>query len=88
MCPDRILGVWTATHHNGWITTAAENPDGTYSAWAAPEGQTVPADYLEDGPEHARIAAEYALRQKTGHQCSDQCSGWTFHEHVIDTPEH
>ena len=32
LTPTRTLAVWTATHHNGWITTAAENADGTYSA--------------------------------------------------------
>ena len=81
--PTRAFAVWIATHHNGWITTAAENADGTYSAWAAPIDSTPTVDYLEDGAAHARIAAEYALTRKTGHQCSEQCSGWTVHEHVI-----
>jgi hypothetical protein len=74
--PERTLPVWRATHDNGWITTAAENADGTYSAWAAPADGSIALDYLEDGPEHARIAAEYALKRKTGHRCPAECSGW------------
>ena len=86
--PERVLAIWTATHDNGWTTTAAENADGTYSAWAAPaDWSVVLRDYLEDSPEHARIAAEYALKQKTGHECSEQCSGWTYHEHAIESDE-
>jgi hypothetical protein len=85
--PKRIVGVWIATHDNGWMTVVIENTDGTYSACAAPTNEEAAIDYLEDCPEHARIAAEYALKQKTGHECSEQCSGWTYHEHVLETSD-
>lgn len=81
----RALAVWTAAHDNGWTTNALENLDGTFSAWAAPDPATVAIDYIEDGPEHAKIAAEYALRQKTGHtRCSAGCSGWQLHFHEVE----
>lgn len=80
----RQMALWSATHDNGWETTAAENVDGTFSAWAAPIDQTVPVDYVEDGPENAKRAADFVLRRKTGHDhCSDKCSGWTLHTHTI-----
>ena len=73
------MAVWIAEHDNGWITAVIENLDGTYSASAAPTKEQAAIDYLKDDPEHARIAAEYALKRKTGHQCSERCSGWTRH---------
>jgi hypothetical protein len=82
------LAVWTATHDNGWETTVSENVDHTFSAWAAPFTGPVRIDYVEDGPENAMRAAEFALRRKTGHdQCSRVCSGWTRHSHTIDVGE-
>jgi hypothetical protein len=56
----RIVSVWSADHDNGWTTTVSENPDGTSAAWAAPRNTTMAVDYIEDEPEHARIAPEYA----------------------------
>jgi hypothetical protein len=77
----RQFAVWTASHDNGWTTGATENPDGTFSAWATSEpAGAIRPDYIEDGPENAMRAAEYALEQKTGHaQCSRACSGWQMH---------
>ena len=79
----RPLTIWTNLHHNGWITNAAENADGTFAAWAAPEATVVlVADYIEDGPENARRAAEFALKQKSGReQCSSSCTGWSVYFH-------
>lgn len=72
------LEVWTARHDNGWLAQAIENPDGTYAAWALPEGTTVSGpDYLEMDAETAKQAADFALSRKSGHRtCSAACSRW------------
>ena len=81
----RELVKWTALHDNGWVTHARENLGGTYSAWAAPEGVHSSPDSVEDGPDNAKAAAEYALRTKSGHaECSPQCSGWEWHLYAFD----
>ncbi|MGH9310590.1 MAG: hypothetical protein ACRD1U_14530 [Vicinamibacterales bacterium] len=78
----RPLAAWTARHDNGWVATVLETPNGLYSAWVGREGEAISVDYVEDSPEHAQIAAEFALKQRTGHaQCSAQCSGWLLHTH-------
>ena len=83
----RPLAVWTNIHDNGWVAHAVENPDGTFAAWAAPDATgTAVADYVEDGPENAKRAAEFALTQKSGHQqCSPSCTGWQVHFHDHET---
>ena len=75
------LAVWTNIHDNGWITIAAEAPDGTFVGWAAPaETSNVTVDYIEDGPENAMRAAEFALGRKSGHAaCSTRWTGWLLH---------
>ena len=30
----RRLVIWQAKHDNGWISVVAEQPDGTFVAWA------------------------------------------------------
>ena len=82
----RMLIVWTARHDNGWTTVAFERDDGEFCAGAAPPGVNgVRLEYVEDGPEHAKIAAEFDLKQKTGHErCSANCSGWEAHTHEVD----
>ena len=74
----RRLDIWTEKHDNGWLTQAIENLDGTYAAWALPEGTAVPGpEYVEMDAENAKRAAEFALARQTGHrQCSSACSGW------------
>jgi len=79
-----MLVAWTAQHDNGWVTTVLETPSGSFSAWVAREGEASSVDYAEDGPEHAKRAAEAALKIRTGHaECSNQCSGWTLHTHEV-----
>jgi hypothetical protein len=42
-----------------------------------PEADPIVLDYIEDCERHARAAADFALRKKTGHtDCSPTCSGW------------
>ena len=80
--PRRLL-VWRARHDNGWSTVVAEQPDGTFVAWAGP-GEAIGVDYVEDGPEHAQAAALFALNRKSGHAtCSTRCTDWEMHTHQV-----
>jgi hypothetical protein len=80
---ESIRAVWMARHDNGWQTCAIENADGTFSAWAAPKGQTPTVDYIEMDAETAMTAAMFALTKKSGHNvCSAACSGWELHTHI------
>jgi hypothetical protein len=86
--PERERAVWMARHENGWLTYVVESPDGTYAAWAAPEGATPTVDYVEMDPETAKTAALFALASKSGHtQCSAVCSGWELHTHTTHERE-
>jgi hypothetical protein len=79
----RRLMIWQARHDNGWTTVVAEQPDGTFVAWAGPD-DAVGVDYVEDTPEHAQAAAMFALRRKVGHgSCSRRCSDWEIHTHEM-----
>ena len=50
------------------------------TAWAAPDAITTGVDCVEDGPENAKRAAEFALERKSGYtQCSPSCSEWRVH---------
>lgn len=83
MTADSIRAVWLARHENGWDTYAIQNVDGTFSAWAVPQGQTPYVDYVEMDAETAKVAAMFALRRKSGHDvCSAACSGWELHTHI------
>lgn len=80
--PRRLL-VWRARHDNGWSTVVAEQPDGTFIAWAG-QGDVIGVDYVEDGPEHAQAAALFALNRKSGHvACSNRCTDWEMHTHQV-----
>jgi hypothetical protein len=65
---DAELAIWTSAHDNGWIAVAAENPDGTWSAWAAPKGETVPVEYIEDDAALAVLSA-LASTSPRGDEC-------------------
>ena len=79
----RRLVIWQAHHDNGWISVVAEQPDGTFVAWAGP-GEAVGVDYIEDTPEHAQAGALFALKRKSGHAtCSARCSDWEMHTHEL-----
>ena len=83
MSAESVRAVWMARHDNGWQTYAIQNSDGTFSAWAASEGQTPSVDYIEMDPETAKTAAMFALTKKSGqHRCSAACSGWELHTHI------
>jgi hypothetical protein len=79
----RRLLVWEARHDNGWTSVVAEQPDGTFVAWAG-RADTIGVDYVEDTPEHAQAGALYALNRKSGHaKCSSRCSDWEMRTHEI-----
>ena len=63
----RQLAVSTA-HENGWRTTAAENPEGTYTARAAPTALTrrdrLPRGRTRAWPDGRRIQAETQERTR------------------------
>ena len=70
------------------MTTVLETPSGTFSAWVAREGEALSVDSDDEGPEQAKIAAEFALKAKTGHaECSPQCSGWQLHTHELSVAD-
>ena len=80
---ERHLAEWVNAHDNGWTARILEAPNGTFGVWVS-NGQEAARrpDYVEDGPDNARRAAEYALRERAGHdRCSDRCSGWTLRAH-------
>ena len=77
------LRSWVAHHDNGWFAHADERLDGTWAAWAVVGGGVVPSpDYIEMDDVSAKAAADFALREKSGHElCSAGCSGWELHSH-------
>jgi hypothetical protein len=80
---ERPRALWMARHDNGWQRYAVEQPDGSYAAWAAREGETPRVDYIEIDAETAKTAALFALAKKSGHHtCSRACSGWELHTHA------
>ena len=70
--PHRLMAVWTAAHDNGWVTSVVENPDGTFAAWAAPDGEsagvyTIQPDVDQrEGGGRSRAAAAYRTRRMLG----------------------
>jgi hypothetical protein len=79
---DAELAIWTSAHDNGWIAVAAENPDGTWSAWAAPKGETVPVEYIEDDAALAVLSA-LASTSPRGDECK-----YAFLTHKLLTAPH
>jgi hypothetical protein len=80
---DNPLRSWVSHHDNGWVAHADERPDGTWAAWAVAGGEVVPGpDYIEMDDLSAKAAADFALREKSGHKhCSGGCAGWELHTH-------
>ena len=83
----RVVVLWRAQHDNGWSTYATERPlEGTFGVGIAPEGASqVFLQHSEDDAERAKIAADFLLKQKTGHdRCSAGCSGWQVQTRIAD----
>ena len=82
--PHRLMAVWTATHDNGWLTSVVENPDGTFAAWAAPDGECAGVYIVTPDVAAGKMSAEGALRRHTGHDgCSDACSTWQLRSYAV-----
>ena len=82
--PHRLMAVWTATHDNGWLTSVVENPDGTFAAWAAPDGDAAGVYTVQPDVEGGKMSAEGALRRHTGHDgCSEACTTWQLRSYAV-----
>ena len=80
----RLMAVWTATHDNGWLTSVVENPDGTFAAWAAPDGESAGVYTIKPDVDGGKASAEAALRRHTGHEgCSGACSTWQLRTYAV-----
>jgi hypothetical protein len=67
---------WEAHDENGWTTTVAQQPDGSFIAYVHGEGFGRVSS-LESTSEDALRAARVALTILARHEaCSDQCSEW------------
>lgn len=62
-------------HSNGWIGSATEHVDGTFSGGANPDGRVMPHDARPRTWSEAMAAADKAVRD-TGHRCDERCSNW------------
>ena len=82
--PHRLMAVWTAAHDNGWVTSVVENPDGSFAAWAAPDGESAGVYTIQPDVDSGQAAAEAALQRHTGHDgCSDGCSLWEVRTYAV-----
>ena len=78
--PHRMMAVWTAGHDNGWVTSVVENPNGSFAAWAAPDGQGGGVYSILDEAEEGKRAATASLRRDAGHT---DCH-WSLHRLVAE----
>ena len=82
--PNRLMAVWTARHDNGWVTSVVENPNGSFAAWAAPDGQGGGVYSIVEEVEDGKKAAATSLVRETGHtSCSRRCAGWSLRTYPV-----
>jgi hypothetical protein len=82
--PHRLMAVWTARHDNGWVTSVVENPNGSFAAWAAPDGEGGGVYSIVDEAEDGKTAAAATLVRETGHTgCSRRCTGWSLRTYAV-----
>jgi hypothetical protein len=82
--PHRLMAVWTARHDNGWLTSVVENPNGSFAAWAAPEGESGGVYSIQEEAEAGKEAAAASLRRESDHtECSDACSAWAVQTYAV-----
>jgi hypothetical protein len=78
------MAVWTARHDNGWVTSVVENPNGSFAAWAAPDGEGGGVYSIVDEAEDGKKAAAASLVRATGHRaCSRRCTGWSLRTYAV-----
>jgi hypothetical protein len=82
--PHRLMAVWTARHDNGWVTSVVENPNGSFAAWAAPDGEGGGVYSIVDAADDGKKAATASLRRDAGHtDCSGNCTGWSLRTYAV-----
>lgn len=82
--PNRRMAVWTARHDNGWVTSVVENPNGSFAAWAAPDGAGGGVYSIVEEAEDGKKAAAASLVRETGHtSCSRRCAGWSLRTYAV-----
>jgi hypothetical protein len=81
--PNRLMSVWTAAHDNGWTASVVENPDGSFAAWAAPEGGSAGVYTIRQDVAEAKAAAEAALRRLAGHTSCAACGDWQQRTYAV-----
>lgn len=82
--PHRLMAVWTAHHDNGWVTSVVENPNGSFAAWAAPDGEGGGVYSIVDEAEDGKKTAAASLVRETGHTgCSRRCTRWSLRTYAV-----
>ena len=82
--PNRLMTVWTARHDNGWVASVVENPNGSFAAWAAPDGEGGRVYSIVEEAEDGKTAAAASLVRETGHtSCSRRCAGWSLRTYAV-----
>jgi hypothetical protein len=82
--PNRLMAVWTARHDNGWVTSVVENPNGSFAAWAAPDGEGGGVYSIVEEAEDGKKAAAASLVRETGHAtCSRRCAEWSLRTYAV-----
>ena len=73
----RRLVTWEAIHENGWTTTVAQRPDGTFVAVTA-DCAGLRLSEVAVTLDHARDAVRRALTRGGHAECSLGCSEWVM----------
>jgi hypothetical protein len=82
--PHRLMAVWTARHDNGWVTSVVENPNGSFAAWAALDGEGGGVYSIVEEAEDGKKAAAASLVRETGHTgCSRRCTVWSLRTYAV-----
>ena len=81
--PNRLMAVWTARHDNGWVTSVVENPNGSFAAWAAPDGAGGGVYSIVEEAEDGKKTAAASLVRETGHSCSHRCAEWSLRTYAV-----
>ena len=73
----RLLVTWEAIHENGWTTTVAQRPDGTFVALTE-DCAGLRLSEVAVTLDHARDAVRRALTRGGHAECSLGCSEWAM----------
>jgi hypothetical protein len=73
----RRMVTWEAIHENGWTTTVAQGPDGTFVA-VTEDCAGLRLSEVAVSLDHARDAVRRALTRGGHAECSLECSEWVM----------